>query len=337
MRRRSFVLLLLGMLSCNFLEAQLPTYTPTNDLVGFYSFSGNVLDNSGNGNSNANYNIISTSDRFNMALRALYFSGTGTEFLNYGDVDDYEGGYQMSFSFWVRPEAYGGNASNELKPIVSKWSSPLDLQGSSYLVAMNSTDLCFVLTDGVAADTVFTSLNHFSLNNWSHVVITYNYGLTKVYIDNVLVTDSGSAVSLMVNSTSSFKVGTWYSDIDPSYASFTGKIDDLGIWKRELSDCEVEALYSGIECPNASLEEVESLQLVASPNPADQSMIISAANAFSGILMLFDQSGKLVYEHTIDGEVKQIEVPSAQLPEGIYVARITDRFFELPVKVVVMH
>ncbi|GAB5424552.1 MAG: hypothetical protein Crog4KO_16990 [Crocinitomicaceae bacterium] len=30
-------------------QAQLPTYAPTSNLEGFYSFSGNVLDNSGNG------------------------------------------------------------------------------------------------------------------------------------------------------------------------------------------------------------------------------------------------------------------------------------------------
>jgi len=87
----------------------------------------------------------------------------------------------------------------------------------------------------------------------------------------------------------------------------------------------------------ASLEEQSGLTLVAAPNPANESMIISAPNAFSGTLVLFDQAGKKVYEHEISGEVKQIEVPTAHLPEGIYVARIADRFSVQPVKVVVMH
>lgn len=91
-----------------------------------------------------------------------------------------------------------------------------------------------------------------------------------------------------------------------------------------------------VEAPVA-LEELNGLELVAAPNPADASLIISSANPFSGTLMLFDQSGKVVYEHAIDGEVKQIEVPTANLPEGIYVARIADRFSVQPVKVVVMH
>lgn len=87
----------------------------------------------------------------------------------------------------------------------------------------------------------------------------------------------------------------------------------------------------------ASLEEQNGLTLVAAPNPANESMIISAPNAFSGTLVLFDQAGKKVYEYAINGDVKQIEVPTAHLPEGIYVARIADRFSVQPVKVVVMH
>lgn len=91
-----------------------------------------------------------------------------------------------------------------------------------------------------------------------------------------------------------------------------------------------------IDAP-ATLEELHGLQLVAAPNPADASLIISAANIFSGSLLLYDQSGKLVYEHKIDGAVKQVEVPTTHLPEGIYIARIADRFSVQPVKVVVMH
>lgn len=87
----------------------------------------------------------------------------------------------------------------------------------------------------------------------------------------------------------------------------------------------------------ASLEELNSLQLVAAPNPADEYLVISAANTFSGTLMLFDQSGKKVYEHEILSETKQVEVPTAHLPEGVYIARIADRFSVQPVKVVVMH
>jgi hypothetical protein len=87
----------------------------------------------------------------------------------------------------------------------------------------------------------------------------------------------------------------------------------------------------------AALEELNGLELVAAPNPANESLIISSANMFSGTLVLFDQSGKVVYKHEIKGETKQVVVPTAHLPEGIYVARIANRFSVKPLKVVVMH
>lgn len=248
-------ILLLFILSLFNAKAQLPNYVPTQDLVGFYPFDGNILDYSGNGHNNANYNIMSTTDRFNNIMSALYFSGSGAEYLNYGDVDDYEP-YQGSFSFWINPESYGGASSEALKPIISKWSSPTDLSGSSYNIFLNGTDLCFLLTDGFTTDTLTAPLGNILLNQWSHVVITANYGFIKIYINNVLVTDTVSAISSFNFTASDFKVGGWYQDVNASYSSFTGKIDDLGIWKREIGSCEVDALYSGNICATASIVQL---------------------------------------------------------------------------------
>jgi hypothetical protein len=235
--------------------AQLPNYVPTQGLQGWHSFNGNVLDYSGNGHNNANYNIITTTDRFNNIMSALYFSGSASEYLNYGDVDAYEP-YIGSFSFWINPEDYGGSNSEQLKPIISKWAAPSDLAGSSYNIYLNGTDLCFMITDGITTDTLTASLSHILLGQWSHVVITTNYGFIKIYVNNILVTDTTSAISAFNFSDSDFKVGGWYQDIITSYSSFTGKIDDLGIWNKELSSCEIDALYTGNICATSSLKKL---------------------------------------------------------------------------------
>lgn len=249
------------VLACSFLflhqaKAQLPAYVPTTNLEGFYSFSGNVMDNSGNGHNSSNYNIISTTDRFNIMMRALYFSGSGSEFLSYGDVDNFEP-YIATFSFWIYPEDFGANGSDQVKPIISKWGAPGDLAGSSYNIFMNGTDLCFVLSDASTADTLTTTLSNIPLNQWSHLVITSNYGFIKFYVNNVLVTDTTSPISSLNNSDSEFKVGGWYQDLDPNFGSFSGKIDDLGIWSRELDACEVDALFNGTACATSGIASVD--------------------------------------------------------------------------------
>ena len=109
---KSFTILIMFTSYLFNVKAQLPNYVPTQDLVGYYPFDGNILDYSGNGHNNANYNIVSTTDRFNNIMSALHFSGSGAEYLNYGDVDDYEP-YQGSFSFWFNPESFGGPSSHD--------------------------------------------------------------------------------------------------------------------------------------------------------------------------------------------------------------------------------
>lgn len=238
-------------------SAQLPAYVPQSNLLAFYPFSGNVIDASGNGHNNANYNVVATTDRFNTIMRALHFSNSGTEYLNFGDVADFEGWIQLSFSFWLVPESFGGDSPELFKPIISKWSTPNDALSSSYLIGMNSTDLEVILTDGFTSDTIRTPLNLIGLNNWTHIVITTNYGFVKVYINGVLVTDESTIISFIRNSSSEFKVGGWRKEFDANFQSYHGKIDDLGLWNKELDACEVEALYSGINCPTSGIDFIQ--------------------------------------------------------------------------------
>lgn len=232
---------------------QLPSYAPNSDLLAWYSYSGNVLDNSGNGHNNADYSISLTTDRFNTVMRALQFNGSGVEYLNYGDVDDFEGHLQFSTSFWILPENYGQSVSAQVRPILSKWTAPQDLQGSSYNIFLDDQNLNFLLTDGQSTDAVKADLSHIFLNYWSHVVITFNYGITKIYVNNTLVADTNISISQIKSSNADFRVGDWYHSVDPGFVSFDGKIDDLGIWKRDLDECEIEALYTGIDCPTSSV------------------------------------------------------------------------------------
>ena len=240
------------LLAITKVEAQLPAYVPTLNLEGFYSFSGTILDNSGNDHNNADYNTISTTDRFDTMMRALYFSGTGNEYLHYGDVNEFEP-YTGSFSFWIYPEELGDNSSELIKPIISKWGPPGEVINSSYMIYMDGTNLCFVISDAAITDTLTTPLSNILVNQWNHVVITVRYGFINFYINSILVSETSSPISSFNITDSEFKVGGWYQDVNPNFSSFRGKIDDLGIWSRELEACEVEALYNGIDCATSGI------------------------------------------------------------------------------------
>lgn len=58
------ILSLLFLICLNSIDAQVPTYVPTNGLVAYYPFNGNANDVSGSGNNGViNGNITLTTDR----------------------------------------------------------------------------------------------------------------------------------------------------------------------------------------------------------------------------------------------------------------------------------
>ena len=57
--------------------AQVPSYVPTNGLVGWWPFNGNANDESGNGNNGTVNGATLTSDRNGNSNSAYYFSGAG--------------------------------------------------------------------------------------------------------------------------------------------------------------------------------------------------------------------------------------------------------------------
>jgi hypothetical protein len=56
--------------------AQIPSYVPTNGLVGYWPFNGNANDVSGNGNNGVVSGATLTTDRFGAANKAYSFNGS---------------------------------------------------------------------------------------------------------------------------------------------------------------------------------------------------------------------------------------------------------------------
>jgi hypothetical protein len=68
----AFSAILLTALS---LQAQIPSYVPTNGLVGWWPFNGNANDESGNGNHGVVNGATLTTDRFGNNGKAYSFDG----------------------------------------------------------------------------------------------------------------------------------------------------------------------------------------------------------------------------------------------------------------------
>jgi hypothetical protein len=82
MKKLLFLLLVLSVFTVN---AQVPSYVPTNGLVAYYPFNGNANDASGNGNNGVVNGATLTTDRFGDVGKAYSFDGNS----NYYNVSRY--------------------------------------------------------------------------------------------------------------------------------------------------------------------------------------------------------------------------------------------------------
>ena len=91
------------------------------------------------------------------------------------------------------------------------------------------------------------------LNTWNHVCITYKYiglgnNIAKLFVDGILVNTDTLVQNIGDPGTQATYIG-FESMVspDPSF-HFNGKIDDIGIWNRALTQQEITTLYNS--CAN---------------------------------------------------------------------------------------
>jgi hypothetical protein len=78
---------------------------------------------------------------------------------------------------------------------------------------------------------------------WKHLVFTFDGIFIKQYWDGIIV-DSVASSGLKINTAGNSGISIGVSDqANGHWSPFDGKIDDIGIWNRALSACEISKLY----------------------------------------------------------------------------------------------
>ena len=115
MRKIILFLALVVVLTTQSLFAQVPSYVPTNGLVGYWPFNGNANDESGNGNNGIVTGATLTSDRFGNANSAYSFDGLD-DFIWTGFVQQLSGSQFATISYWINsPLNFPNNAAGNYK------------------------------------------------------------------------------------------------------------------------------------------------------------------------------------------------------------------------------
>lgn len=210
-------------------HSQLPDYLPSGQLMAWYPFNGNALDESGNEMNGNIAGAILTSDRNGISNSAFRFDVNQFITLEGLALPD-----NFSISAWVKLMQY--NADN-VSSIISRY--PPSGNGYELNIDPSGRGVFGIMgPEEIPANSVISAV-HPPLNEWVHIVWTKSGNVSQLWLnaDAIFTTESANAVN-PGSGTTYFGRAQWGGN------PFRGELDDIGIWSYALSAAEIEQIYS---------------------------------------------------------------------------------------------
>jgi hypothetical protein len=239
--------------------AQLPSYIPTNGLVAWYPFNGNANDESGNGNDGVVNGALLCNDRNNDGQKAFQFDGENDIInlpLNSGNTANSN---QFSIQYWIIPDSLLISPQT----VFANWhSNPPNPLGLSNLPVGFITGFAkfsgYNLYGSYLGNYGVGTNSNLLFSTWNHVVVVYNGNEVlsdnrqRIYLNGVLQSNNytcqnclNSIPSTSGNILNHTTIGARYVGVENILADpFKGKLDDIAIYNRALTQAEVTALYT---------------------------------------------------------------------------------------------
>ncbi|MEJ6492783.1 MAG: T9SS type A sorting domain-containing protein, partial [Flavobacteriales bacterium] len=216
--------------------AQVPTYVPTTGLVGWWPFNGNANDESGNGNNGTVNGASLANDRNAVTNSAYSFDGTDWIEVNHNAMFDFQTNNAITVSTWFETSMTTGAVFTQKQQGVGATQNGFNiglLNGSGSLAGISSAS-------GGTMSLINTSTTGYNNSIWHHFVYEFDNQVATIYLDGTEIITQTDAGSIVGNSATNLIFGYGL----PSNNYFlTGKLDDIGIWNRALTACEIQDLY----------------------------------------------------------------------------------------------
>ncbi|MEI8280750.1 MAG: LamG domain-containing protein, partial [Bacteroidota bacterium] len=245
---KSILLLVLFGLSLSFSAHSqgTPAYVNTAYLAAWYSFTGNAIDSSANLSFGITSNVALTNDRSGHANSSYYFNGINSNISTPSKFTDTNTLGNRAISVWIKRDTL--QVPNTSAKYVLSSGINVDAENFSlYLDQFNS----LIFDGGGTHNIALTAIGVNAIDtNWHHIVINYYHNGSntvdsmRFYLDGVFSHYSGSCnlslsyTPIMIGAKTDASGSTAIAN-----TNFAGVIDDIGIWNRTLTDCEIQRLY----------------------------------------------------------------------------------------------
>lgn len=210
--------------------AQIPSYVPVAGLQCYYPFNNNGNDASTLNNHLTNNGAVATTDRFGTANAAFSFNGSTQYLIRNAPSFTFNPNSTFTVSLW-----HNRNTSSVVGiPIMHATTAAGNF---IWIFQTGATNMQFGTNKQQAAWIWAQSTS--TTNVWTHIVLVYNAGAMTLYKDNVAVATGTFNHTGVTSTTLPLYIGRGVSG---NY--FNGKIDDVGIWNRCLTACEINDLFT---------------------------------------------------------------------------------------------
>ncbi|WP_235296369.1 LamG-like jellyroll fold domain-containing protein [Portibacter marinus] len=230
------------------------------DLVAYYSFMGNSMDETPYDNHASS--ILLRDDRFGKSNMAALFTGSNSSTAaNSPQLNS----TTTTLSFWTYPEAYPE-------------------QGEVYLISHGGWQERFKVSLPSNGKVVWTTNNtsgisdmdsgeggELPLQTWTHVAVVHDGVNDQIFFDGIKVAEKAVEGDLNVTN---HPFGMGYNAVDGGNV-FTGSLDEVQVYNRALSEAEILALF------NEQSTESENEDSEAPCVPLD----LAAEVAFTNVLL----------------------------------------------------
>ena len=222
--KKQILTILLGVTTLTAFS-QVPSYVPTNGLVGYWPFNGNANDESGNGNNGTVNGATLTTDRNGVDNKAYSFNGTSNK-IEVPDANSLDLTNAATISGWFNivnlnidqvnnvytarfvDKTTAGTANGYMVDCGRNVSS-----SGPYYCSSESTRIRGIMGGCVQQMTPCFSYS----NNWKYFVVTFNSGNEKIYVDGNLVTSISCTNNTIPTNTLPLSFAYGNSTSNPSY------------------------------------------------------------------------------------------------------------------------
>lgn len=213
-----------------------------NGLVAYYPFNGDANNHVNTpGTNGVVHNAVLTADKFGVANSAYQFNGANA-YIEITSANIFDFTNDFSLSAWIYPNSPQGAYTDLFDKShtagkgwsVEQVSTNTGLWGFGYYTSSN------VGVSGGSAQ--------FTLNAWSHFVLTKQDASVKIYLNTAVASSVNTGnIPIAANPNLPLIIGAWNSGVTQPASSlarfFNGVMDEIRFYNRSLSVNEIVQLY----------------------------------------------------------------------------------------------